>query len=169
MDSDALIAALGKKFEDQAVQTLVRELKMTKIPKIPKARSKESEDYLEAKDAGIHLGFTDADYLEGRKVARYGNADMILTGITVYAADGEPGYKTFRGTLPGGVTVLDSQEQVLSKLGPATSTYEDEDDHVITGRSWETDKYLMTFVYDQHGNVRYVQLVLPAYFARIPD
>ena len=86
MDSDALIAALGKKFEDQAVQTLVRELKMTKIPKIPKARSKESEDYLEAKDAGIHLGFTDADYLEGRKVARYGNADMILTGITVYAA-----------------------------------------------------------------------------------
>jgi hypothetical protein len=164
MDSNTLIAALGKKFNDKTLQTIVRELK---IKKIPKAKPKESEDYLESKDAGIQLGFTDGDYLEGRKVARYGKADMILTRFTVYAPDGEPGYKAFRGTLPGGVSVQDTVEQLISKLGPPTEVYED--DGVVYTRSWKTDKYWMTYSYDQHGNVTYVQLVLPAYFDRIAD
>ena len=162
MDSNALVTALGKKFDDKSVQAIVRELK---IKKIPKAKPKESEDYLEAKDAGIQLAFTDADYLEGRKVARYGNADMILTRITVYAADGEPGYKAFRGTLPGGASISDTLEQVLSKLGPPTKVYEDEG--VVYTRSWKMDSFLMTFSYDEQGPVKYVQLNLQAYLDRV--
>jgi len=164
VDSKALVEALGKKFDDKAVQTIVRELKITKIPK---AKPKESEDYLEVKNAGLHLGFTDGDYLEGRKVARYGNADMILTGVTFYAADGEPGYKAYPGTVPGGVSVTDPLEKVLSKLGSPTEVYED--GGVVYTRSWKTDKYWMTFSYDEHGNAKYVQAVLPAYFDRIGE
>jgi hypothetical protein len=90
---------------------------------------------------------------------------MILTGVTFYAVDGEPGYKEYRGALPGGVSVTDPLEKVLAKLGPPTEVYED--DGIVWTRSWKTDKYWMTFSYDEKGNVKYVQTVLPAYFDRI--
>jgi hypothetical protein len=162
VDSNALIAVLGKKFDDNSVQTIVDELK---IKGAPKAKPKEPDDYLEAKGEGIQLAFTDGDYLEGRKVPRYGNADMIVTRATLYAADGEPGYKAFRGTLPGGARVSDSPEQLVAKLGAPTKVYEDEG--VVYTRSWKTDSYSMTFSYDPQGNVKYVQINLPAYLDRV--
>lgn len=162
MDSDALIAILGKKFDDQAVQAVVRELKMKGAPK---AKPKEPDDYLEAKGDGIQLAFTDQDYLEGRNVPRYGNADMMVTRATVYVAEGEPGYKTFRGTLPGGGHVTDSFEQMVAKLGPPTRV--NESAGVVSTRAWKTDRYSMTFKYDRQGNVKYVQLILPAYLDRV--
>jgi hypothetical protein len=162
VDSDALVATLGKKFDDKAVQAVVRELK---IKSVPKAKPKEPDDYLEAKGDGIQLAFTDNDYLQGRDVPRYGNADMIVTRAFLYAADGEPGYKTFRGTLPGGGHVTDSFEQVVATLGPPTQV--NENAGVVNTRNWKTDHYLMTFKYDRQGNVRYVQLILPAYLDRV--
>jgi hypothetical protein len=156
-----IIDVLGKSFGDPAVQALVRELG---IKKAPKAKPDEPEDQLQAKPLGVELSFTDGDYLAKRKVARYGNADMILTGATLYAAGGEPGFKGFAESLPKGTSLSDSPDQLIAKLGPPAK--KDEEDERIYSQAWKMGNYWMTFSYGEHNQPKSVQIILPAYLER---
>src|SRR5712691_4650963 len=162
MDGEAILKELGKPYSDVGVQRLVKELGLKKIPK---AKPKEPDDYLQAKEFGVELAFTDEDYLGARKVPRYGNADMILTRATLYAPEGEPGYKGFKGLLPGGVALSDSVERVVAKLGPPAQIFER--GGVVKTRTWRTDGYLSSFSYSPDGPPKYEQIILAAYFDRI--
>jgi hypothetical protein len=157
-----IIKALKKPFGDPAVQAIVRELG---IKKVPKAEPDEPEASLQAKPLGVELGFTDADYLARRKVARYGNADMILTGVTLYAAGGEPGFKTYSGALPKGVSVTDPREKAVEKLGPPKDV--EEEDGVVYSQGWKMNGYFLTLVYASDGRPRYAQLIDVAYIERV--
>lgn len=162
MDSDNIIAVLDHSFEDKGVQSLVKQLGMKGVPE---AKPKEPRAYLEAKPAGVQFAFTDADYLEARKVARYGNADMILTGATLYALNGEPGYKAFKGQLPKGALLSDTPAQLTAKLGPPALV--DEREGIVRTQSWKMKAFRLTFSYDAQGAAKYVQIILPKYLDRL--
>lgn len=163
MEITQFINMLGRPFGDPAVQAVVGELGITKVPRPPEP--KEPEDSLQAKALGVELGFTDADYLAGRKVLRYGNADMILTGVTLYAAGGEPGFKAFPALLPKGVSITDDPDTAVDKLGVPTDI--EEEDGVLYSQGWKMDGYWLTIVYGSDRRSRYAQLIDAAYIDRL--
>lgn len=162
MEAEVIIKALGKPFEHPDVQAIVQQFD---INKVPKAKTDEPDSNLLAKKHGIELGFIDADYLAGKKVARYGNADMVLYSATFYIKDGEPGYKEYKGTLPGGGRISDSIEEHITRLGPATEVIEDEDEDggEILSRAWQLDECWLSFSYNWKGKFRFAQLILEVY------
>ena len=160
MEADVIINALGKHFEHPDVQAIVQKFGITKVPK---AKADEPDSNLSAKKHGIELGFIDADYLAGKKVARYGNADMILYSATLYIKEGEPGYKEYQGTLPGGGRITDSIEEHITRLGPATEIVEDEEEGDVLSRAWQFDGYWLSFSYNWKGEFRFAGLILEEY------
>ena len=160
MEADIIIRALGKPFEHPDVQVIVQEFGITRIPK---AKADEPDSNLQEKKYGIELGFIDGDYLAGKKILRYGNADMILYSVTFYTREGEPGYKEYQGTLPGGGRITDSLEEHTARLGSATEVIEDEGN--IQSRSWQFDNYCLSFSYNWKGEFRFVQLILEKYLS----
>jgi hypothetical protein len=162
MDSDTIIAALGHSFEDEEVQALVKQLGMKDVPE---AKPKEPTACLEAKNAGVQLTFTDGDFLAARKVALYGTADMIVTGATLYALNGEPGYEAFKGHLPKGTSLSDTAEELRAKLGPHEEV--DADEGVVFARGWLLEGFQITFCYSPEGSPKYVQIILPRFLDRL--
>jgi hypothetical protein len=158
MNADLLATALGKPYEHDDVQGIVRQLGLSQVPK---AKPKEPDFNLIAKNAGIQLGFIDGDYLAGKKVARYGNADMILYSVTLYTADGEPGYREYRGQLPGGGLISDTLDAHISRLGPPSKVVEDDDE--IISRSWTLPGFWLSFAYRPNGALRFAGLILDRY------
>src|SRR5205085_10610963 len=121
----AIAAAFGKPFESAEVQALVKSLALTKVPR---AKAAEPEDHLQAKKYGVELSFVDADFMKAKRVARYGNAPMLLIAATLYSGQQKQAadFSRYAGTLPDGTTFSDSPEGLHRKLGPASSTFEDE-------------------------------------------
>lgn len=158
MEADVIISVLGKPFEHPDVQAIVQKFEITKVPK---AKANEPDSDLLAKKHGVELGFIDADYLAGKKVARYGNADMIFYSATLYIKEGEPGYKEFQGSLPGGGRITDSLEEHIARLGPPTEVIEDEG--IVLSRSWQFDHFWLSFAYRWDGSFRYAALILKEY------
>ena len=134
INSDTIAGALGKPYEHPDVQAIVQQLGLINPPK---AKPKEPDANLPAKNAGMELRFIDADYLAGKKVARYGNADMILYSVGLYTAEGEPGYKQYNGDLPGGGRITDTLDAHIARLGPPTDEVEDDGD--VMSRSWQRE------------------------------
>jgi hypothetical protein len=158
MNADLLAAALGKPYEHNDVQAIVRQLGLSQVPK---AKPKEPDVNLTAKNAGIELSFIDGDYLAGKKVARYGNADMILYSVGLYTAEGEPGYREYQGQLPGGGHITDTLDAHIANLGPPTEVVEDEGE--IISRSWTLPGFWLSFAYRPNGALRFAGLILERY------
>jgi hypothetical protein len=159
LNSSVITNALGKAYEHPDVQAIVNNFGLTQVPR---AKAKEPDANLTAKKDGIELGFIDADYLSGKKVARYGNADMIFFSATLYITDGEPGYKQYKGELPGGGLITDTLEQHLARLGPPTETIEDAGD--LVSRTWLIDNFWLSFSYGAGGEFQFAALILEKYW-----
>jgi hypothetical protein len=158
MTGEAIVEALGKPFEHAKVQALIRELGVTKTPR---AKADDPEAGVDAKKFGVALRFIDADYLAGKKITRYGNADMILYTAILYTLNGEPGYKAFQGTVPQGISLGDGTNQLIAKLGPPTQVVEHEGE--INTMSWQFDSFWLSFNFGKGGRLKYVGVMLRTY------
>jgi hypothetical protein len=156
--ANTIAAALGKSYEHQDVHIIVQNFS---ISKIPRAKPDDPISNLLSKKDGIELGFIDSDYLLGKDVARYGNGDMIFYQAVMYAAGGEPGYKEYKGELPGGGKIGDSLTEHISRLGPPTDIVEDEGE--IISRLWLLDGYWLSFAYNWKKELRFAGLILGKY------
>lgn len=159
MNSSEITGAIGKPYAHPDVQAIVQNFGLKALPK---AKPDEPDVNLVAKKYGIELGFIDADYLAGEKVARYGNADMIFYSATLYVTEGEPGFAEYQGELPGGGHISDSLDQQIRRLGPPTEIIEDDGD--IMSRSWLLDGFWLAFSYRFTGEFRFAGLVLEKYW-----
>lgn len=166
MDSHRLEIALGQPFESPEVQSLVKELGLTKAPK---AKKDDPDSYLANKALGAELMFVDNDYIERKKVARYGNAPMIFVGATLYSGGqtDDPSMRRFGGPLPGGATFDDGVKLLVAKLGTPTRVYED--DGVVYTRTWVRDGRRVTFNYNEAGTLQYLQINWDVYMIRVRE
>ena len=149
LTGEQLVAALGKPFDDPAVQVIAEQLGL----RAPRVSDGGSEDALEAKPRGMQLGFS--------VIGGDPTVPMLLTAITCYVPGGEPGYGLYTGGLPGDASLGDTPEHLVEKLGSPESV--DEDDGVVWSRGWKRDGYYMTFSYGAEGEIRYVQLIWAEY------
>ncbi len=157
---EQLTSALGAPYADERVQQLA---KAFGISKVPQATAKEPDSDLVSQSHGIELQFIDGDSLAGNEVNRFGNAPMVLVSIVLYPTDGTPGFKPYRGQLPGGGSVDDLFEAHVANLGPPTETIEDDGD--LVSRSWLLDGFWLSFAYQFTGALRAIGLELASYRA----
>lgn len=129
MDSNELIACIGKPEDSPEVKNMLAAVGVTKKLKMPKD---DIEARADLPKQGLSLIFEP----ESRK-----SSLLLLTGVQFFS-DAEQGFKTFQGTLPGNLLFSDSQTEVHAKLGKPFETKK-----AMRIDGWKFDRLLLTVEY----------------------
>jgi hypothetical protein len=109
MDSDQIIACLGKLEPATEVQQLLRALGVVKKLRMPKD---DIEARADLPELGLSLIFKPSSP----------KSSVLFFQAVQFFSDMEDGYKNFAGALPNQLQLTDTQTEVRSKLGRPTET-----------------------------------------------
>jgi hypothetical protein len=145
MDAQQIISLLGSYAGDPRLEAFLTTLNVTARPKLPKG---EFTAYLEMKQEGVSLIFRDEAYLK-REKKPLGRSPLVLVGAHFYS-EGHDGYAEFKGDLPHGLTLSDSRNDIIRKMGE--STQKRERDGVVRNEQWSLPDYRVGVTYSKDGS-----------------
>ena len=129
MNSDELVACIGKSEDSPEVEAILEKIGVTKKLKMPKD---DIEARVDLPKQGMSLIFEPED----KK-----SSVLILTGVQFFS-DAEQGFTSFQGVRPGSVLCSDTQAVVHSKLGKPVETKK-----AMRIDGWKVDGLLLTVEY----------------------
>ena len=120
MDLLSISSLFGLPSSDDKVRHLLRELGVTQVPSL---NDGDTDVYVERKDLGLFLVFTDEAYFK-KTDDPIGKGPVVLTNVTVYC-EATPDFKAYQGPLPFGLHVTGDRQAALKALGQPEEEIDD--------------------------------------------
>ena len=122
MDANQLLALLGRRADDAAVEEVFVALRTRRRPELDPEDRDSIDDWVLVRKKGVELGFTDEAYFHvGEKWQRRRQGTGLLLH-QVYFYNKHDDIADFAGSLPFGLTWSDTRKDVRRKLGKYNST-----------------------------------------------
>jgi hypothetical protein len=121
MDVRSIANLMGHPAEAAEMRDMLLRLGIADPPALNEG---DTDAYVELKDRGLYLVFTDEVFFKKIEGASIGSNALILTNITAYLKPISE-YDAYKGALPFGLLASDNPDAVRSKMGEADLFDED--------------------------------------------
>jgi len=145
MNANDFIPLIKKPDDAPDVVKLLKDLGVTKKPKLPKG---DMYAFVKFPEDGFVLAFRESEDAK--------TSQLVLAAVQFYSDD-EPGFSTFKGELPNGIQFSDDRSNVKKKLGKPTRSKD-----FLRKDFWDRSGYVVTVRYRKGAEgIQSVSLDMP--------
>lgn len=134
MRIDELLKFLGKPITDKELIEYFSKNDIDIFTEV-KLEAGEYSTYLERKNDGYSLVFTDEGMFLNKPEQTFGEGKIYFSGVFLYA-EGKNGYSQSQGYIPYTINFLDSRDDILKKMGAPSWTRKKKDGTIAADR-WD--------------------------------
>jgi len=150
MKTDELLSLLGRSVKDYELIPFcaANNLDINKVELEPEFY----RGYLEKKEEGFSLVFTDEREFLNKAGQVLGKGDLYFSGVFFYS-DGKEDFSEYGSKLPQNIRFSDTRENLLAKLGEPSWQRKSRKNNVVIADRWDSSENYIHITYDKESKL----------------